>query len=125
MPGVGKSGKGHPKWGGRKAGTPNKVSSAHILQEKLKAVGLDPISGLAALMPDLTPHEQSVVLLGLMPYLFPKKKSIELSPEDEEKLKLIQQMENTPRQKIIDLVVEAKRLGKEEIEIEGEENGMG
>lgn len=115
MSGVGKSGKGHPKWGGRKKGTPNKIVSSQILCEKLKAVGLEPISGLAALMPELSPYEQAQVLLGIMPYLFPKKKALEVSDQDRELLEQLEVLKQIPKEQLLQLV---QQSDEDVIEIE-------
>lgn len=73
--------KGHPKWGGRKKGTPNKVKSG--LSEKLEASGKDPFQTLM----DLLDHSEAGIRLSaakeLAQYLEPKRKAIEMKMDGE------------------------------------------
>ena len=68
---------GTPKTGGRKKGTPNKDSTN--LQAALKGHGLDVVGRLTELLSVISPDRQVDVLLNLMPYLYPKRKSIEMT----------------------------------------------
>lgn len=68
---------GSYKTGGRKKGTPNK-RTLHLF-ENLNSVGLDVISKLSEILPQLPIEKQADVLLELMPYIYPKRKAIELS----------------------------------------------
>lgn len=68
-----------PKTGGRKAGTPNKRTAT--VEEKLAALGCDPIEGMAkiAMDPATDVAVRVQVLKELAQYVTPKRKSIELS----------------------------------------------
>jgi hypothetical protein len=69
---------GHPKFGGRKRGAPNK--SLAFLRDALDQVGLDLPSRLTELMPLLSPDKQADVLLNLMQYIYPKRKPSDSQP---------------------------------------------
>jgi hypothetical protein len=71
---------GLPKTGGRKPGTPNKRTE--MLSDALACLDCDVPSKLIQLLPQLTPEKQATVLLGLMPYLYPKRTAIELDQND-------------------------------------------
>jgi hypothetical protein len=74
---------GHPKppGSGRKRGTPNKKTLG--LQESLEAHGLNLIGQLVNLLPDLHIDKQADVLLELMAYVYPRRKSVEVSGMNE------------------------------------------
>ena len=73
---------GHKKIGGRKRGAPNRKTL--VLQEALEAQGVDPVGRLCEILPQLSPKDQSHVLLELLGYLFPKRKAVEpVTPEGE------------------------------------------
>ena len=67
------------KTGGRSAGTPNKRTQD--LMERLDALGVDPLAGLAAIANDATaPLElRARVQLEFMSYLYPKRKALDES----------------------------------------------
>ncbi len=67
--------------GGRQKGTPNKKTLA--LVEILEAKKIDPVSGLSTLLPILEPEKQADVYLKLMEYLYPKRKAIEMSLDEQ------------------------------------------
>jgi hypothetical protein len=69
--------KGSPKTGGRKPGTPNKVTAS--LLERLAALNYDPLLELVHLANDpKTPLEMRIhVHLALFPYLYPKRKPVD------------------------------------------------
>jgi hypothetical protein len=58
------------KTGGRKAGTPNKITSE--LRDSLKAILDGELLTLTASLDKLTPKERLDVVLRLMPYCMPK-----------------------------------------------------
>lgn len=72
---------GSPKTGGRQKGTPNKKTEA--LQNTLANHNFDIVEKLLELMPKLKEEKQAEILLGLMNYVYPKKKSMEISIEKE------------------------------------------
>lgn len=67
------------KTGGRKAGTPNRRTVE--VQQKLDALGCDPIEGMAQLaMDDTNPPElRARMFAELAQYVAPKRKAIEAS----------------------------------------------
>ena len=71
---------GRPKTGGRKKGTPNKSTLG--LQEALEAHGIDVVAQLSELIPTLKVEKRADVLMSLMTYLYPKRRSIELPDID-------------------------------------------
>ena len=71
-----------PKTGGRKRGTPNRRTAD--IQEKLAALGCDPIAGMAAIATD---EKQDIALRAQMfkelaQYVAPKRKAVEMSGAD-------------------------------------------
>lgn len=66
------------KTGGRAAGTPNKRTQD--LQLRLETLGVDPVSGLAAIaMDDSAPLElRARVQMDLMSYLYPRRKALDV-----------------------------------------------
>ncbi len=66
---------GHLKVGGRQKGTPNR--KAQLLIDICDAAGCDIPRKLLEIVPSLTPDNQAKVYLGLMPYLFPRRKAVE------------------------------------------------
>ncbi len=73
---------GAPKTGGRKRGTPNKRSLD--LVETLDRHNFNPIEKLFGIIPELSAKEQAHVLLGILPYLYPKRKSLDFTLQSEE-----------------------------------------
>ncbi len=79
------AGKGEPKTGGRKAGTPNKLT--HDIIERLEALGCDPIEGMAIIAKQAM-ADKDFTLAGRMyrelaQYVAPKRKAIEVTaPKD-------------------------------------------
>ncbi len=78
---------GLPKSGGRKKGTPNKKTQD--LEDRLKTLGIDVPSQIGALLPQLHTEKQVDILMGLMAFLYPKRKAveqqIEIAPKEEAK----------------------------------------
>ena len=70
------------KTGGRVAGTPNKRTVELI--ERLDALGCDPLEGLARIAADPATDTalRARVYADLLPYLYPKRKAVELSGPD-------------------------------------------
>lgn len=62
------------KTGGRKSGTPNKITTE--LRETLKAVLDTELLTISATLDKLTPKDRLDVVLKLMPYCLPKVDSI-------------------------------------------------
>ena len=72
---------GH-KTGGRKAGTPNRKTRE--ISELLESIGCDPIEGMARTAMDEKhpPELRGRMYAELAPYLYAKRKAIELAPSD-------------------------------------------
>lgn len=70
---------GHKKLGGRKRGTPNAKTQA--LEGILSGLGKSVPEMILEILPDLDPSEKVKVLMGLMPYIYPKRKAIEIESE--------------------------------------------
>ena len=62
------------KFGGRKKGTPNILTSE--MRDILKNVMLNRLSKIDELLDQLPPKEQMDILVKLMPYVFPKLETI-------------------------------------------------
>lgn len=67
---------------GRKRGTPNKKSQ--ILTEALRYHGIDIPQQLSETLPQLTPDKRADVLLSLMQFIYPKKKAVEYSFQEQD-----------------------------------------
>ena len=61
---------GHTKVGGRKKGTPNRLTAE--IRNTLKAVMDEQISNIPDLLEQLEPKERLDMLIRLMPYTLPK-----------------------------------------------------
>ena len=72
------------KTGGRVAGTPNKRTQD--LQERLEALGVDPLEGLALIAKDTsTPLElRAKVQSDLLQYLYPKRKALDVGSSNQQ-----------------------------------------
>jgi hypothetical protein len=72
------------KTGGRIAGTPNKRTQD--LQERLEALGVDPLEGLALIAKDAsTPLElRAKVQSDLLQYLYPKRKALDVGSTNQQ-----------------------------------------
>ena len=70
------------KTGGRTAGTPNKRTGD--VMWRLEALGCDPLQGLAKIAadPNTDTTLRARVLADLLPYLYPKRKALELTGPD-------------------------------------------
>lgn len=71
---------GSHKTGGRSKGTPNKKTL--VLHDALEKSGLDVVAKLAELLPRLSEEKQADVLMNFLSYLYPKRKSVELSAHE-------------------------------------------
>ena len=71
--------KGLPKTGGRKAGTPNHRSLDH--KGLIEFYGIDIIKELIATLHGLEARDRASILVKLLEYVYPKKKSLEASIE--------------------------------------------
>lgn len=69
--------KGHPRYGGRQKGTPNKdtLNLAQFLEKK----NFSPIEEIIKRMPRLADVEAIKVCLELLQYIYPKRKALEVS----------------------------------------------
>ena len=96
-----------PKTGGRKRGTPNRRTAD--IQEKLAAMGCDPIAGMAAIATD---EKQDIALRAAMykelaQYVAPKRKAVEMSGVDGGELTLAElvldsyELEKTPMRQVV------------------------
>jgi hypothetical protein len=76
------------KTGGRMAGTPNRKTAD--LLERLDSLGVDPVSGLAAIAKDeAAPIElRARVQMELMTYIYPKRKSLDLSTTENQSINI-------------------------------------
>lgn len=68
---------GSTKTGGRSKGTPNKRTI--LLDEILTENNLNVPQRIVDLLPRLDPKDQMTVLMGLMQYLYPKRKATEIN----------------------------------------------
>lgn len=69
--------KGHPRYGGRAKGVANRKTQT--LEQFLDASGMFVPERIMQLLPNLEDRDQAKVLLELMQYLYPKRKSMEVS----------------------------------------------
>lgn len=108
---------GLPKTGGRKPGTPNKKSK--IISECLDAAGINLVSSIAEILPQLSVEKRVDVLMGLMPYVYPRKKSLEsslnvqgleLSTEEISKLRISQKIERMPPDQVEKRIKELRAM---------------
>ena len=76
------------KTGGRIAGTPNKRTQD--LQDRLEALGVDPLEGLAQIAKDDTaPLElRAKVQMDLMSYLYPRRKALEVGSSNQQPISI-------------------------------------
>lgn len=74
---------GLPKTGGRKKGTPNKLSLR--LHDLLESCDLNPIVQISKLLPKLSAKEQTDVMLQLLPYIYPRRKTMDLGLADQDR----------------------------------------
>jgi hypothetical protein len=72
------------KTGGRIAGTPNKRTQD--LQQRLESLGVDPVSGLAAIaMDDSAPIDlRARVQMDLMSYLYPRRRALDVGSSNQQ-----------------------------------------
>ncbi len=76
------------KTGGRQAGTPNKRTAE--LTERLAELGCDPLEGLARIAadPSTEPGLRVKIYADLLPFVYPKRKSVELGAEGASELRI-------------------------------------
>ena len=74
--------------GGRAPGTPNKRTAE--LVERLAELECDPVEGLVSIAadPSTDPALRARVYADLLPYLYPKRKAVELSGHDNEPMQI-------------------------------------
>lgn len=89
---------GTAKTGGRKKGTPNKRSLE--IFDSLNKLGHNPIDELFSLIPQLQPKDQAQVLLGLLPYLYPKRRSVDLTVQEPTPNPIVEMSTEQRRQKL-------------------------
>ena len=65
---------GHQKVGGRKKGTPNKLTKE--MREVLKGVVADELNTLGQRLEELKPKDRLEVFIKLLPFVLPKTQSI-------------------------------------------------
>ncbi len=53
-----------------------------FLDQEFEKIGLDPINSLIELLPQLPPEKQAQILLGLLQYIYPKRKPSDNSSLD-------------------------------------------
>lgn len=84
------AGTGKPKTGGRAPGTPNKVNRG--VEEKLAAIGCDPILGLAqiAMDPENDVKWRLSAYAELAPYVAPKRKPVDGEGNDQDAALVVQ-----------------------------------
>lgn len=72
--------------GGRQQGTPNKRTAE--LAARLAELNLDPLEGLAKIAQDpaTEPGLRAKVLSDLLPYMYPRRKAVELAAEGSKEL---------------------------------------
>lgn len=85
---------GHPRWGGRKKGTPNRISLQ--IRDEVEAHFGKTVAEVLLELSSRTPKERIDVLMFLMPYCYPKLQPIEIPDEQEDvsKEKLKQYLED-------------------------------
>ena len=76
---------GTPKTGGRKKGTPNRVT--RDVSERLEALGCDPIKGMAqiAMNPKTRPDLRARMFAELAQYVYSKRKTLEIASDGNKK----------------------------------------
>ncbi len=87
---------GLPKTGGRKKGTPNKAT--RTIAEKLEALGCDPIEGMARIAMDEknSPETRGRYYSELAQYLYPKRKSVDVSTDQSTVTNVITNLDSSP-----------------------------
>jgi hypothetical protein len=86
---------GTPKTGGRLKGTPNKTTTNFV--EKLDDLNIDLIAEIFKLIHDESPECASkssklTALINMLSFIFPTRKALALTPEDEALLNLLREM---------------------------------
>lgn len=96
--------KGHPRYGGRKKGTPNKKTAG--IQSEIEArLGKSMPLAILDELADLDASERAHILLDLMKYVYPTRKAIEHSvdvpPEVLDKFEELNGMSDKDLKKIV------------------------
>lgn len=102
--------KGHPRYGGRKAGTPNRRTQSLI--DKCEELGVDPFIGLLELAKDSDKGIRMSALKELCQYVYPKRRAMELDANVNMDLaKKAEEFAQLPKDQQIELMeAELKRL---------------
>lgn len=82
------------KTGGRKKGTPNK--NGMIVGESLVDADINLVEEVLRVLPELDPSKKVDVLLKLMEFVYPKRKSIDLAVDPIEKERKTRVIINIP-----------------------------
>ena len=113
---IGRPPKGHPKWGGRQKGTPNRNKDAFA--DRLKELNIDLIDEIFVLIRDVSenaPGKQSKLnaLIQMLHYVYPSKKAMSLTPEQEYFLIEVQRFQGMPIDQVKAVVIQdaARRIG--------------
>lgn len=80
--------KGHPRYGGRKKGSVNKVTQS--IQQFFDDNGIFIPEKIIELMPELEPRDRMKAWLEVAQYVYPKRKAIEVTGKDGEPVKISQ-----------------------------------
>lgn len=101
--------KGHPRYGGRQKGTPNKATAS--LEAICQEEGVDPFRGLCRLAKSGDTALELAAYKELCQYLYPKRKALEVTAEVSEEMleaaKAIQEMSKEDLLRVI-----AAEMGK-------------
>jgi hypothetical protein len=86
---------GLAKTGGRQKGTPNRATIS--LQDKLAGLGCDPLGELVRIARDSKTKVETTVQIyfALLPYLFPKRKPVEISDEESTEININTNLDNS------------------------------
>lgn len=93
---------GGPKTGGRKKGTPNKATLS--IERKLAEKGIDVIDEIINLLSQLDPPYKMRIYLNLLEYIYPKRKSIEISLEQQALLQKYEEFKELPKEQILQML---------------------
>jgi hypothetical protein len=96
---------GHPKRGGRKKGTPNKVKKS--VDDICAEYGFDPIRGMIELLnePGATRDQRITLTKELAKYVHPQKRALEVSGNiDLNLVERAKQLEALPEENLIELL---------------------
>ena len=77
---------GYPKTGGRVLGTPNK-RTVHLI-DQLEKRNFDVVEEILMLLPELDASKRADLLVSLLPYIYAKKRAVEVPPERQSQVKV-------------------------------------